>query len=179
MDRRRFFQTAAGMAASFLAMNEVYGNLFDVSSAEAATPGAADERASELKDQFIMDMHTHFLRDDTRLDRFVRMREAVLAKYSGPQLLPRGRVCLPYVNDGRGHRGTFSCRRVRLGASCDAHRRGNHENGGGDAVARRNRGRCSDHSRSRRSRHDSDGTHNGGGNGDSRGSEPVVSPRSC
>ena len=24
-----------------------------------------------------MDMHTHFLRDDTRLDRFVRMREAV------------------------------------------------------------------------------------------------------
>ena len=80
--------------ASFLAMNEVYGNLFDVSSAEAATPGAADERASELKDQFIMDMHTHFLRDDTRLDRFVRMREAVLAKYSGPAA-PAARPCLP------------------------------------------------------------------------------------
>ena len=77
MDRRRFFQTAAGMAASFLAMNQVYGELFDVNSAEAAIPGAADERASALKDQFIMDMHTHFLRDDTRLDRFVRMREAV------------------------------------------------------------------------------------------------------
>jgi hypothetical protein len=25
LDRRRFFQTAAGMAASFVAMNEVYG----------------------------------------------------------------------------------------------------------------------------------------------------------
>lgn len=77
MDRRRFFQTAAGMAASFLAMNDVYGPLFDVSRAEAATPDAALERADRFKDQFIMDMHTHFLRDDTRLDHFVRMREAV------------------------------------------------------------------------------------------------------
>ena len=28
LDRRKFFQTAAGMAASFLAMNEVFGNTF-------------------------------------------------------------------------------------------------------------------------------------------------------
>src|ERR1700720_3247669 len=28
LDRRRFFQTAAGMAASFVAMNEVYGPVF-------------------------------------------------------------------------------------------------------------------------------------------------------
>src|SRR5689334_21090198 len=38
MSRRRFFQTAAGMAASFVAMNQVFGNLFEVSAAEAATP---------------------------------------------------------------------------------------------------------------------------------------------
>ena len=37
----------------------------------------AQERANALKDQFIMDMHTHFLRDDTRLENFVRSREAV------------------------------------------------------------------------------------------------------
>ena len=37
----------------------------------------AQERAAALKDQFIMDMHTHFLRDDTRLVNFVRSREAV------------------------------------------------------------------------------------------------------
>ena len=77
MDRRKFFQTAAGMAASFVAMNEVYGPLFDVSKAEAATPAMAQERASALKDQFIMDMHTHFLRDDTRIMTFVNMRTAV------------------------------------------------------------------------------------------------------
>src|SRR5215469_5923350 len=77
LNRRRFFQTAAGMAASFVAMNEVYGPLFDVSKAEAATPAMAQERANALKDQFIMDMHTHFLRDDTRLTSFVAMRAAV------------------------------------------------------------------------------------------------------
>jgi uncharacterized protein len=77
LDRRRFFQTAAGMAASFVAMNQVYGALFDVSKAEAATPAMAQERADALKDQFIMDMHTHFLRDDTRLTSFVEMRNSV------------------------------------------------------------------------------------------------------
>src|ERR1700709_1561214 len=77
LDRRRFFQSAAGMAASFVAMNEVYGPLFEVSRAEAATPAMAQERANAFKDQFIMDMHTHFLRDDTRIMGFVEMRKAV------------------------------------------------------------------------------------------------------
>src|SRR3977135_3030004 len=38
LDRRRFFQTAAGMAASFVAMNEVYGPLFAVRKGEATPP---------------------------------------------------------------------------------------------------------------------------------------------
>lgn len=59
LSRRRFFQTASGMAASYLVMNQVYGPLFDVSPAEAATPDMANERAAGLKDQFIMDLHTH------------------------------------------------------------------------------------------------------------------------
>ena len=77
MSRRRFFKTASGMAAAFLAMNDVYGPIFGVSQAEAASPDMANERARALADQFIMDMHTHFLRDDTRLEGFVRQREAV------------------------------------------------------------------------------------------------------
>src|ERR1700723_1048041 len=77
LSRRKFFQSAAGMAPSFVAMNEVYGPLFDVTKAEAATPAMAQERANSLKDQFIMDMHTHFLRDDTRIMSFVNMRKAV------------------------------------------------------------------------------------------------------
>jgi len=77
LNRRRFFQSAAGMAASFVAMNEVYGPLFAASRAEAATPEMAEQRAAALADQFVMDTHTHFLRDDTRLMGFVKQREAV------------------------------------------------------------------------------------------------------
>ena len=74
------------MAAAFVAMNEVYGPLFDVSAAEAATPEMADERASALRNQFIFDGHTHFLRDDTRLNGFVMMRQAVGDSGWNPQL---------------------------------------------------------------------------------------------
>ena len=77
VSRRTFFQTAAGMAAAFVAMNDVYGPVFGVSRAEAQSPDMANERAKALAGQFIMDMHTHFLRDDTRLENFVRSREAV------------------------------------------------------------------------------------------------------
>jgi hypothetical protein len=77
LSRRRFFQTAAGMAASFVALNEVFGPLFDASEAEAATPELAAARADALSGQMVIDGHTHFLRDDTRLMGFVKGREAV------------------------------------------------------------------------------------------------------
>jgi len=77
LSRRGFFQTAAGMAASFVAMNQVFGNLFDVSEAEAATPELANQLAQAKSGQLVVDGHTHFLRDDTRLTNFVKAREAV------------------------------------------------------------------------------------------------------
>jgi uncharacterized protein len=77
LSRRRFFQTASGMAASFVALNQVFGPLFDVSAAEAATPDMAAARAAALTGQMVIDGHTHFLRDDTRLTNFVKGREAV------------------------------------------------------------------------------------------------------
>lgn len=77
MSRRRFFETAAGMAAAFLAMNDTYGPIFGVATAEATEPGRADERANLLSGQFIMDMHTHFLRPGTRIMTFVNQRQAV------------------------------------------------------------------------------------------------------
>src|SRR5437764_12521969 len=45
MDRRRLLRTSCGMAAAFVALNEVFGPLFDVSAAEAAEPEAAASRA--------------------------------------------------------------------------------------------------------------------------------------
>ena len=44
--RRRFLQTAAGMAAAFVAMNDVHRPIFGVSSAEANEPERAEARAA-------------------------------------------------------------------------------------------------------------------------------------
>jgi predicted TIM-barrel fold metal-dependent hydrolase len=77
LSRRQFLTTASGMAAAFVAMNEVYGPLYSASRAEAADRELAAERASALQGQFIMDCHTHFLRDDTRIMTFVLQRQAV------------------------------------------------------------------------------------------------------
>jgi hypothetical protein len=88
LDRRRFLATAAGMAAAFLAMNDVYGPLFGVSRAEAQEKDRAEARAAALRDQFIMDVHTHFLREDTRIMGFVNMRQAVGRAGWNPALNP-------------------------------------------------------------------------------------------
>ncbi|PYM17096.1 MAG: amidohydrolase [Candidatus Rokuibacteriota bacterium] len=77
LSRRAFFATAAGMAAAFVAMNEVYGTFYDASRAEAADKDLANDRAKGLAGQFVMDTHTHFLRDDTRIQTFVLQRQAV------------------------------------------------------------------------------------------------------
>src|SRR5262245_37072651 len=57
MDRRHFLRTKAGLAAALLAMNDVFGNFFDVSTAEAKEPEAFEEKWP--KDQFIFDIQTH------------------------------------------------------------------------------------------------------------------------
>jgi len=64
MNRRQFLGSSAGMAAAFIAMNEVFGRVFEVSRAEAAEPGMADVRAAAMSGQFILDDQTHFVRDD-------------------------------------------------------------------------------------------------------------------
>ncbi|MGI9336067.1 MAG: amidohydrolase family protein [Gammaproteobacteria bacterium] len=64
LTRREFLTTSCGMAAAFVAMNEVYGGLFDVSEAEAAEVDRSEERARALASQFILDDQTHFVHDD-------------------------------------------------------------------------------------------------------------------
>jgi predicted TIM-barrel fold metal-dependent hydrolase len=65
LSRRGFFKTAAGMAAAFVAMNETYGReIFAATLDEVRSPDAAQAKADLLKDQFIIDVHTHFVHDD-------------------------------------------------------------------------------------------------------------------
>ena len=42
LSRRDFLRTSGGMAASFLAMNAVFGRFFDVAEVEAAEPSAVE-----------------------------------------------------------------------------------------------------------------------------------------
>jgi len=57
MDRRHFMRTGSGMASALIAMNEVFGDFFDVSPIEAKEPEAFAEKWP--KDQFIFDIQTH------------------------------------------------------------------------------------------------------------------------
>jgi predicted TIM-barrel fold metal-dependent hydrolase len=81
MTRRRFFKTAGGMAAAFAAMNQVHAKggqpFYAVEKNETTDLDVAQARADGLKNQFVMDMHTHFLRDGTPIRNFVAQREAV------------------------------------------------------------------------------------------------------
>jgi predicted TIM-barrel fold metal-dependent hydrolase len=92
MSRRRFFQTASGMAAAYLVMNEIYGSLFAVSQAEAATPEQAEARSHLLRDQFIMDFHTHHLHEPLPpdvFDMFLAVRKQVRDIGWNPEI-PKG-----------------------------------------------------------------------------------------
>ncbi len=91
LGRRSFLASAAGMAAAFAAMNQVYGPVFSVDPAEAAEPGAAATRARALSSQFIVDLHTHFIRDDCGpgLQYFANLREKTRLKHENPELPDR------------------------------------------------------------------------------------------
>jgi predicted TIM-barrel fold metal-dependent hydrolase len=68
LSRRQFLTSASGMAAAFLAMNEVFGPLFMVNQAEAAEPERAMARVNSLQNQFIFDDQTHFVHDEFNHD---------------------------------------------------------------------------------------------------------------
>src|SRR5206468_12448979 len=61
MSRRKFMATTGGMAATFLAMNEVFGRYFNVSR-DALYEAEAFEHDGPPKDLFIFDDQLHMIR---------------------------------------------------------------------------------------------------------------------
>src|SRR5436309_8464955 len=57
LDRRDFLRTGSGMAAALLALNQVFGDCYDVEAAEVEDQKAFAEKWP--KDQFIFDVQTH------------------------------------------------------------------------------------------------------------------------
>src|SRR5919201_2819236 len=65
VSRREFLASSGGMAASFMAMNDVYGKFFNVDKVELFEPAAA--AATGLpSDVFVVDDQLHFVRGNTR-----------------------------------------------------------------------------------------------------------------
>ncbi len=95
MDRRQFLRSSCGMAAAFVAFNSVFGNVFDVSEAEAADPAQAAERAEGLKNQFIFDDQTHFVRDDFQQEGLLGLT-VFAAQHWNPTLTPAEQTKLYY-----------------------------------------------------------------------------------
>src|SRR5262245_34436573 len=65
ISRRRFLTSSAGMAAAFLAMNDVFGSLFKVTSEELYDPDACAANAAP-RDLFVFDDQLHFVRGTMR-----------------------------------------------------------------------------------------------------------------
>jgi hypothetical protein len=57
LSRRDFLRSGSGMAAALFAMNQVFGDCFEVSAEEVRDPKAFEE--SRPKKQFIFDVQTH------------------------------------------------------------------------------------------------------------------------
>jgi predicted TIM-barrel fold metal-dependent hydrolase len=86
MDRRTFLATNAGMATAFLAMNKVFGPVFDVTEAEAGDMEMSDYRRSQLSGQFIFDDQTHFIRDDFKQEGLLGLTKWAVGAKVNPRI---------------------------------------------------------------------------------------------
>lgn len=86
MDPRAYLGSCSGIAAGLLAMNEVYGEVFQVALPEVEDPWLADARRWRLEDQLIFDAQLHFVHDRYAFDGLLNLRE--LAGQWDPR--PRG-----------------------------------------------------------------------------------------
>lgn len=86
VSRREFLGSTCGMAAAFLAMNQVFGRFFDVDPAEAWEAAAVSERLP--RGEFVFDVQTHHVVPGHQLRERMRRRET--ARRIDPLLRGRG-----------------------------------------------------------------------------------------
>ena len=117
IDRRRFLAGPGGMAASFLAMNEVFGKFFNVDPIEMFEP-AAYAQSGAPRDLFVFDDQLHMVRGSQRMGgaelRALAQGPSSAPTFSSNPFNPKG---LP---DERGAAGEFGTRRS---SACQSPRR--------------------------------------------------------
>jgi predicted TIM-barrel fold metal-dependent hydrolase len=98
MSRRQFLASSGGMAACFLAMNEVFGHFFNVKPIELFEPAAAAQNGPP-RNLFVLDDQLHIVRSSRRGTGLgLRAIAQGLPNGSNPQNLPDelGRVHFPW-----------------------------------------------------------------------------------
>src|SRR5712692_6968153 len=93
--RRKFLATSGGMAACFLAMNEVFGHFFNVSAVEMFEP-AAFAAAGAPENLFVFDDQTHMVRSRLTQGRSLR----AIAQGPGPASTNAGFLFNPFNPTG-------------------------------------------------------------------------------
>ena len=92
VSRRQFLESTGGLAASFLAMNQVYGkNFFDVRKEEMYEPDAF-RRSGPPRDLFVFDDQTHIVRTSINNPQGLR----ALAQGPGPASTAAGFTTNPF-----------------------------------------------------------------------------------
>jgi predicted TIM-barrel fold metal-dependent hydrolase len=86
VDRRAFLASTGGVAAAFLAMNEVFGRLFDISPIEMFEP-AAYAQSGAPRDLFVFDDQLHLVRGSNK-----QSGHALRASAQGPTSAPMFKV---------------------------------------------------------------------------------------
>jgi predicted TIM-barrel fold metal-dependent hydrolase len=95
ISRRRFLEGAGGLAASFIAMNEVYGRMFNVSDSEMFDP-AHHSQHGPPRDLFVFDDQTHIVRTSQTTPNALR----ALAQGPGPASSAAGYATNPFNGVG-------------------------------------------------------------------------------
>ena len=100
LGRRDFLRTSGGMAASFLAMNAVFGRFFDVLPVEAADPAAVKERAGDPF--FIFDVQVHYVSSGYDPTNAEASRKGAVSKGALLGLRRQARRLNPKLESDRG-----------------------------------------------------------------------------
>jgi len=101
ISRRQFLEGTGGLAASFLAMNEVFGQtFFKVSEVEMLEPAAFDENGPP-RDLFVFDDQTHIVRSSSNGPNGLR----ALAQGPGPVSTAGGYTSNPFNGTGGNAKG--------------------------------------------------------------------------
>jgi hypothetical protein len=75
MSRRDFLRSGIGTATAFAAMNAVFGTYFNDADAAAIDPDLTAALRRKVKDQLVIDVQLHFVRDDYKKEVVLHLGE--------------------------------------------------------------------------------------------------------